>query len=267
MQRHRARARRRPRSSASCDPGGGGGDHLGIDAELAAVADVDPVLGGIGVQHRRDVVLGVHRGEQHARHREDAVAARLAQPVEPVADHRVGEFQIAVVDLPVGRQQGRQLLAPARANSSTADWLREPWPQIITPVFTRRCFLRLGLVGSSSGSSRLCAAFQRAPEPSAIARPMAAPATQWSWPARSARWPGWAEAARPPGRRGPRSEILARLSSARIASAPPPRSQMAAAEERGHAPRIDDADPSGSPSGSTTVRQPLWPSLASSPLS
>ena len=88
--------------------GAGGGDHLGVDAELAAVADLDPVPGGIGVEHGGNVVLGMHRGKEHPRHREDAGASLVAQPVEAVADHRVGEFEIAVVDLPVGRQVGGQ---------------------------------------------------------------------------------------------------------------------------------------------------------------
>ena len=88
--------------------GTGGGDHLGIDAKLSAIADLDPMARGIGVEHGGNVVLGVHRGKEHARHGQDAGAALFAQPVEPVPDHRIGEFEIAVVDLPVGGEIGRQ---------------------------------------------------------------------------------------------------------------------------------------------------------------
>ena len=63
------------------------------------------MLFGIGVQNGRDVVLGVHRRKQHPRHRQDPLAARLAQLVQPVADHRVGKFQIAVFHRPVGQKR------------------------------------------------------------------------------------------------------------------------------------------------------------------
>ena len=93
---------------------GGGRDHARIDPQLAAIDDLDVVLGGIGVEHGRDVVLGVHRGKEHAGHSEDAGATLLAQPVEPVADHRIGEFEIAVFHRPVWRQQSGQLLGQHR---------------------------------------------------------------------------------------------------------------------------------------------------------
>ncbi len=50
----------------------------------------------IGVEHRGDVVLGVAGGEQHAGDREDALRPGLAQLVEALVDHRVGEFEITV---------------------------------------------------------------------------------------------------------------------------------------------------------------------------
>ena len=56
--------------------------------------------------------FGVRRGEQHPRHRQDALAAALAQPVESGADHRVGELQVAVLHRPFGRQMGRQRAGP-----------------------------------------------------------------------------------------------------------------------------------------------------------
>ncbi len=52
--------------------------HLGIHAQFAPVFHGDSMLGGIGVQYRRDVVLGVHRGEQHAGDSEDMIAACVA---------------------------------------------------------------------------------------------------------------------------------------------------------------------------------------------
>ena len=86
----------------------GGGDQLRVDAELASAAHLDPVLRGVGVEHGRDVVLRVHGREQHSRNAEDAPASLFAQPVEAVADDGVGELQVAVLQLPVGRQQRRQ---------------------------------------------------------------------------------------------------------------------------------------------------------------
>ena len=79
----------------------GGADHLQIDAELAAIFDRQAlVLRLVGVEHRRYVVLGVACGKQHARHGEDLVDAVRPEPVEPVREHRIGEFQIAVADRP-----------------------------------------------------------------------------------------------------------------------------------------------------------------------
>src|SRR3546814_10765531 len=51
----------------------------------------------VGVQHRRNVVLGVAGGEQHARHGEAARHAPGAQLVETLADDRRGEFQEAAL--------------------------------------------------------------------------------------------------------------------------------------------------------------------------
>lgn len=72
------------------------------------------MLGRIGVQHRWDIILGVHRREQHPRHRQYPLAPRFAQTVQPVTDHRVGEFQIAIVNHPVRWQQRRQFLRQHR---------------------------------------------------------------------------------------------------------------------------------------------------------
>jgi hypothetical protein len=74
-----------------------GPDHLQINAELAPVIDHRAgILRLIGVEHRGNVVLGVTGGKQHARHRQNAGHALVAQPVETVRDHRIAEFEIAV---------------------------------------------------------------------------------------------------------------------------------------------------------------------------
>ena len=75
--------------------------------------------GLIGVEHGGDVVLGVAGGEQHAGDGEDVVDALRDQPVEPVADDRPGEFEIAVLDRPVRRSASASVSASA-ANSATA---------------------------------------------------------------------------------------------------------------------------------------------------
>ncbi len=116
-------------------PRPGGGDHLRVDAQFAAITDLDPVLRGIGVQHGGNVVLGVHRGEQHARHRQDT---RRSPPRAAGPDRR-GSPGWQIRDSrsrPASRRADRAgSFSASTANSSTAAWLREPWPQIITPVF------------------------------------------------------------------------------------------------------------------------------------
>ena len=83
------------------DAGAGGAQQLGIDRELTAVADGHAgVLRLIGVEHRRDVVLGVAGGEQHARHGEHVGHAAFAQLVETVADDRSRELEEAELDIP-----------------------------------------------------------------------------------------------------------------------------------------------------------------------
>ena len=63
--------------------------HLGVDTEFLAVVDGKAViLCGIGVQHRRDVVLGVASGEQHAGDGQDAGNTLFAQLVEADMDDR-----------------------------------------------------------------------------------------------------------------------------------------------------------------------------------
>jgi hypothetical protein len=71
------------RRNGLLDAVGGGAQHLGVDAELAAVVDAQRIGGGVGVEHRGDVVLGMAGGEQHAGHRQhviDALARKLSRP-------------------------------------------------------------------------------------------------------------------------------------------------------------------------------------------
>ena len=83
------------------DAGGGGLDHAALDAELAAIVDGDAALGGIAVEHRGDVVLGMAGGEEHAGDGQDAGDAAGHQGIEAVADDGRGKFQIAVLERPV----------------------------------------------------------------------------------------------------------------------------------------------------------------------
>ena len=78
-------------------------DHLQVDPEFAAIIDDHTgILRLIGVEHARDVVLGVAGGKQHAGNRKHPLDAHRAQLVETVGDNRVAEFEIAVFDRHVG---------------------------------------------------------------------------------------------------------------------------------------------------------------------
>jgi hypothetical protein len=109
---------------------GGGAQHLGVDAEFAAIVDADAVGGSIGVEHRRDVVLGMAGGKQHARHRQYMADALGAQAVEAVAQDGLGELEIAVLDR-IGQPPPR--CSASTANSATAASSRLPWPHTRTP--------------------------------------------------------------------------------------------------------------------------------------
>ena len=85
----------------------GGAQQLEIDGELAPVIDAQAlVLGGVAVEHRGNVVLGVGRGEQHAGQGQDAGRAGQAQLIEARADDRRGEFEEAVGRRVVGQPPG-----------------------------------------------------------------------------------------------------------------------------------------------------------------
>ncbi len=89
-------------------------NHLWVDAQFAPVGHIDSVLGRVGVEYRRNIVLGVHRRKEHTGHRKDAFAALRAQGIKTVPDHRIGKFQISIVGHPVGRQVGWQLVRKLR---------------------------------------------------------------------------------------------------------------------------------------------------------
>ena len=48
------------------DPVGSGANHLGVDAELLAVINLESVFGRISIEDGGNVVLGVTGGEEHA---------------------------------------------------------------------------------------------------------------------------------------------------------------------------------------------------------
>ncbi len=91
-----------------------GGDHLGINTQFTTIADRNTMLCGIGIQYRRNIILGVHRSKQHPRHGQNPITARLAQVVQPITDHRVRELQIAVIAQPIVGQIRRQFLGQRR---------------------------------------------------------------------------------------------------------------------------------------------------------
>ena len=70
--------------------------HLGVDAQFLAIVDFQTVGCGIGVEHGRNVVLGVARGKQHAGHGQHALNALGSQAVEAGADDGGGKFEVAI---------------------------------------------------------------------------------------------------------------------------------------------------------------------------
>ena len=80
------------------DPGSRCRHHQAIDTELSPVIDRKAGFRRVGVEHRRDVVLGMPCREEHRRDRQDAGDPLLPQRLKPVAQDRPGEFEIAVRD-------------------------------------------------------------------------------------------------------------------------------------------------------------------------
>ena len=89
-------------------PAAGRGDHLRIHAQFSAIADLDPMLGRIGIQHGRNIILGVHRGKEHTGNGQNFITSLGAEPIQPIPNYRIGKFQIAVFNCPFRRQIGRQ---------------------------------------------------------------------------------------------------------------------------------------------------------------
>ena len=82
------------------DPVTRGAKQLFVDPELARVADLHlRVLGLVGIEHRRDVVLGMAGREQHPGDREAELVAAPAKLPEPLADHRGRELEEPALDV------------------------------------------------------------------------------------------------------------------------------------------------------------------------
>ena len=79
------------------DAGSRGQDHAPVDPQFPAVVDAQSRFGGVGVEHRRNVVLRVAGREQHRRYRQHMLDSAEAQGIETIAQDRPGEFQIAVL--------------------------------------------------------------------------------------------------------------------------------------------------------------------------
>ena len=92
-----------PGGERSLDPIARRGEQLWLDAEIAAELDSHAVLGGIGVEHRRHVVLDVAGREQHPRHGEHVVHCARAQPVQSFAEDRSRELQKAALQRVLGQ--------------------------------------------------------------------------------------------------------------------------------------------------------------------
>ena len=56
-------------------------DHQTVDPELASVVDRETRFGAVGVQHRRNVVLGVASREQHGGNSQNPLNALIPQSV------------------------------------------------------------------------------------------------------------------------------------------------------------------------------------------
>jgi len=81
-----------------------------INGKIAPVLDgAIPMLRLIGIENRRDVVLGVTGGKKHPGDGEDAIDALRAQLVEAFADHRPREFEKAESGRIVGKPSGYPL--------------------------------------------------------------------------------------------------------------------------------------------------------------
>ncbi len=85
-----------------------GQHHLGVDPKLSSVSDLESVFSCVRVEYRRNVVLRVHCGKQHARYCENAPTTPLPQAVKALSNHGVREFQVSKLEIPLGRQVRRK---------------------------------------------------------------------------------------------------------------------------------------------------------------
>ncbi len=85
-----------------------GQHHLGVDPELSSVSDLESVFSCVCVEYRRNVVLRVHCGEQHARYRENPPTPPLPQAVKALSNHGVRKFQVSELKIPPGRKVRRK---------------------------------------------------------------------------------------------------------------------------------------------------------------
>ena len=74
----------------------GGAHHLGVNAKFLAVVDLEIILGGIGVEHGGNVILGMARRKKHSGHGEHARHTLGFQGIKTIADNRRGKFEIAI---------------------------------------------------------------------------------------------------------------------------------------------------------------------------
>ena len=72
-------------------------DHLQINAQFAAVVDLQAGFSAVGVQDRWNVVLGMASGKQHAGHGQHPLNALLPEFFEAIAKDGPGKFQIAML--------------------------------------------------------------------------------------------------------------------------------------------------------------------------
>ena len=88
------------RIKGGADPVARGAKELLVDAELARVSDLHlRVFRLEGVEHGRDVVLGVARREQHPGHREAEPVATRAKLLETLADDGGRELEKPALDV------------------------------------------------------------------------------------------------------------------------------------------------------------------------
>ena len=71
-------------------------DHFSIHPQLAPVIHPQTALGGPGVEHRGDVILGMAGGEEHGRHRQHMTDPPGPQFLQAIAQDRPRELQIAI---------------------------------------------------------------------------------------------------------------------------------------------------------------------------